>query len=78
MGFGKIFDRVFSSAEIGYKKPQAEFFDSVMSEIGFKKEKIQFWDDMEKNVLGAKDFGLDARLYAKFEDFDKQMVKLIS
>ena len=78
MGFSKVFDQIFSSAEIGYKKPQVEFFDRVMAEIGFKKDEVQFWDDTEKNVLGAKEFGLDARRYKSFDEFQREMVNLLS
>lgn len=77
MGFDKIFDRIFSSADIGYKKPQLEFFDKVVAEIDLNKGEVQFWDDTEKNVLGAKDFGLDARQYKGFEDFETEMANLL-
>ncbi|MBU0978371.1 HAD-IA family hydrolase [Patescibacteria group bacterium] len=78
MGLGKIFDKIFSSAEVGFKKPQSEFFDKVMNEIGLEKNEVQFWDDTEKNVLGAKDFGIDARQYRNFEEFQKEMSSLLT
>lgn len=77
MGFDKIFDKIFSSADMGYKKPQAEFFDKVMATIGLNNDEVQFWDDTEKNVLGAKEFGLDARHYNNFEEFEAEMASLI-
>lgn len=77
MGFDKIFDRIFSSAEIGYKKPQPEFFDKIIAEIGLNRGDVQFWDDTEKNVQGAKDFGLDARHYKGFEEFETEVAGLI-
>ena len=78
MGLGKIFDKIFSSAEVGFKKPQSEFFDKVMNEIGLEKNEVQFWDDTEKNILGAKDFGIDARRYRNFEEFQKEMSSLLT
>lgn len=77
MEFDKIFDGIFSSAELGFKKSQAEFFDLVMTKIGFNKDEVQFWDDTEKNVLVAKDFGLDAKQYNSFEEFNAEMSNLI-
>jgi putative hydrolase of the HAD superfamily len=77
MGFKTIFDRIFSSAEIGYKKPQAEFFDVVVKEIGLDRNEIQFWDDTVKNVLGAKEVGLNAHLYTKFEEFESEIDNLL-
>jgi len=78
MGLGKVFDKIFSSAEIGLKKPQSEFFDRVMNEIGLEKDDVQFWDDTEKNVLGAKEFGIDARQYVNFEEFQREMSSLLN
>jgi len=73
MGFGEIFDKVFSSAEVGYKKPQQEFFEFVLNDIKLNKDEVQFWDDTDKNVEGAREFGFDANLY---RDFDKFALKL--
>jgi len=78
MGFGAIFDRIFSSAEIGYKKNQSEFFSFIIKETGLKKDEIQYWDDTEKNVQGAKDFGVDARRYKNFEDFETETASLLT
>lgn len=76
MGFDIIFDKVFSSAEIGYKKPQIEFFDAVLKEIGLNKDEVQFWDDTEKNVEGANGYGFDAKHYQNFDEFNKEISKL--
>jgi putative hydrolase of the HAD superfamily len=77
MGFGEIFDTVFSSAEIGFKKPQKEYFAHVLKKIGLRKSEIQFWDDKEKNVEAAAAFGFDARIYKNFEEFEKEALGLI-
>lgn len=77
MDFDKIFDGVFSSAEIGYKKPHVGFFQSMMTQIGLTNDEVQFWDDTEKNVQEAKKFGLDARHYANFETFQPTVSHLI-
>lgn len=76
MGFSKIFDKVFSSAEVGYKKPQLEFFEYILNDIGLNKDEVQFWDDTEKNIQGAKEFGFDAQLYQNFEGFAANLNKL--
>jgi HAD superfamily hydrolase (TIGR01509 family) len=78
MNFDNIFDQIFSSAYIGYKKPDIKFYESVYNEINreFKvdKNQILFFDDGEKEVRGAVNFGIEAYLY---EDFDK-FVKILS
>lgn len=75
MGFRHEFDDIFSSAYIGFKKPQYEFFEAVMEELpkGTAKHEVLFWDDDEKHVAGAKQFGLLAELYTGFEDFKEKM-----
>lgn len=74
-GNGKIFDEVFASSEIGYKKNDARFFATVFAAIGHyadnDKSKILFLDDDEDNVLTARAFGFDAIHYQGPEDLAK-------
>lgn len=70
MAFGSMFDQVFVSCEIGYKKPMAEFYDVVTRNLrGCGIESIVFFDDRADNVEGAAGAGWDARLYSSIEDF---------
>lgn len=79
MGFKNIFERVFSSAHIGYKKPQKEFFEHIMQKLAtVQKENILFWDDTLGHVNAARKFGWHAELYVSFEDFKKKMGKYLS
>lgn len=78
MNYKKIFDAIFSSAEIGYKKPQPEFFQVVLEKIGNPpKNEIMFWDDDQENVDGAKAFGLQSYLYTGFDSFQKIISPLV-
>jgi len=78
MGFGKILDGVFSSAYLGYKKPNKEFFEKVMSKLqNVKKSEVLFWDDQQENVNGARRFGFKAELYTNLEDFEDKIKKYI-
>lgn len=72
MGFGDLFDEVFSSADIGLKKPQQEFFEYIYKKInnGFTKEEILFCDDEPKHIEEAERFGFKGHTYKKFEDFN--------
>jgi len=72
MGFSKIFDKVFTSAEIGFKKPNLDFFKHIMEELGDLKEEVVFWDDKEKNVRAAEEFGFKAFVYKDFEGFKEE------
>lgn len=54
------FDRVFTSCDIGARKPEREAFEHVAREIGLPLEAILFFDDTESNVLGARAAGMPA------------------
>jgi putative hydrolase of the HAD superfamily len=69
-GLGKWFDAVFSSADIGSKKPEHSFFDAIMRTIPeTHKEEVVFWDDDLENVAGAKTYGMMTAVYTDFENF---------
>jgi putative hydrolase of the HAD superfamily len=69
-GLGKWFAKHlhFSSANVGHKKPEPEYFAKVTRLLGFAPEEIAFWDDDVKNVESARLHGWQANHYT---DFDK-------
>ncbi len=73
MGFDELFDGVFSSCEIGHKKPAKEYYefilDKMKSEKGILPGEILFFDDRKDNVEQAKKLGINAYLYQGFEEF---------
>lgn len=73
MGFEEHFDHVFSSADIGYKKPQKEFFTFILQELlnehKIYPHEVLFFDDTRGNVQGAKELDIDAHFYDGFERF---------
>jgi putative hydrolase of the HAD superfamily len=72
MGFADKFDGIFSSAHIGYMKPQAAFFEQVIRELGnISTHDILFWDDSPGNIAAAREVGLQAELYTNFADFQQ-------
>ena len=81
MAFGKVFDKIFSSADIGYRKPQQEFYQFIYDDlkktlINLKKSEVLFCDDREKNVKAACDFGFEGWHYKIFKDFSDFLVEL--
>jgi len=54
------FDRMFTSCEIGARKPEPAAFRHVANEIGMPLEAILFFDDTEENVRGARAVGMPA------------------
>lgn len=78
MGFGKLFDDIFASAYIGYKKQQPEFWRAVMNSIPTKeKASVIIWDDEQEAIDAANKFGFDGYLYIGFEEYKNVMKKLI-
>jgi putative hydrolase of the HAD superfamily len=73
MGFDKLFDGLFISAEVGFKKKDPKFFEEVYSTLNeagrvppsslLNKDEILFIDNEKENIDSAKEFGIDAHLF---------------
>src|SRR5207237_8871068 len=55
-------DGVFTSCELGVRKPERAAFERVAREIRVPLERILFFDDTESNVIGARAAGMKAVL----------------
>ncbi len=73
MGFNEAFDRVYSSAHLGLKKPAVEFFAKIADELDLEKDETLFWDDDQENIEGAKTYGIHAEFYADYPSFAVKM-----
>ncbi|MFH0978553.1 MAG: HAD-IA family hydrolase [Candidatus Woesearchaeota archaeon] len=69
MGFGKLLDGIISSAEIGCKKPAAEFFQRCISTAGVEPNTIMYFDDQEENFRAGSQMGMQSFLYKRIESF---------
>ncbi len=79
VGLNSYFDGAFSSAHIGYKKPQPEFWASVYARIGTPdKNEILVWDDDHENIESAKNFGFMAEVYSDFDSYENRLKTLLS
>ena len=56
------FDHVFTSHEIGHRKPQPESFQHVLRAIGLPAPDVLLFDDLQPNVEAARALGLQAVL----------------
>ena len=61
----ELFDRTFYSHEIGYRKPNHEAFEYVLKAEGLKPAETLFIDDLEHNVIGARQTGMQAYHHPK-------------
>jgi putative hydrolase of the HAD superfamily len=67
-GFLDRFDRVFTSHEIGHRKPQPECFAHVLQAISLPAGEVLLFDDLVPNVDAARELGLQAVLVKTPED----------
>lgn len=74
MRFEKLFDHVFSSSDIGHKKPEKEFYEFILNELKNGCEiyphEIMFFDDSQENVDEAKKLNIESHFYKSFEEFE--------
>lgn len=64
-GLDKIFDAVFISEDVGFEKPNKEYFDFVFESLGItdKKEALIIGDSLIADMKGGYDSGIDTCWY---------------
>lgn len=68
------FDHVFTSHEIGHRKPQPESFQHVLQAIGLPAPQVLLFDDLQPNVEAALALGLQAVLVKGPQDVREALV----
>ena len=58
-----IFERVFTSAAAGMRKPDLCFFEFVLGEIKAEPSSVVFVDDRIENVLAARSLGMNGIVF---------------
>jgi 2-haloacid dehalogenase len=60
-GLDQIFDAIFISENVGFEKPNKEFFDYVFASLGItdKSEAIIIGDSLTSDILGGVNSGID-------------------
>jgi putative hydrolase of the HAD superfamily len=63
-GILKYFTTITTSEDVGVKKPNRKIFEVALESASAKvDESIMIGDNLEADILGAKDFGMQAILY---------------
>lgn len=72
-GLDKVFDGVFISEDLGYDKPNLEYFDLVFENIGSKNrdEYILIGDSLTSDMLGSNNAGI-RNIWYNPKDFDNK------
>jgi putative hydrolase of the HAD superfamily len=58
VGWDRFFDGFLSSCELGSMKPAPTAYARALAKIGATPSHVAFIDDKERNVRGAKEFGI--------------------
>jgi glucose-1-phosphatase len=53
-----LFNRIFYSHEIGFRKPNADIYEFILNEIGKTPKECIFIDDNRSNLEGAESVGI--------------------
>lgn len=73
MEFGNAFDKIYSSAAIGAKKPQTEFFQHILNDLKLPPGDLMFWDDTFGHIAVARSMGIHAFQYQSYAQFRERM-----
>jgi putative hydrolase of the HAD superfamily len=74
VGLRKIFDGIFVSAEIGFRKPAKKFFEYISSKlIDIDASEVLFWDSDQEVVDAVREYGFNSELYTTHKDFKVKM-----
>lgn len=73
----RYFDKVFSSYELGARKPEGQAYQSVLDYLGTKPERTVFLDDSPANIAGAAKLGIKTILVESPKQMQADLVKLL-
>lgn len=69
MNFDQLFDGIFCSAEMGMKKPEIAYYETIIDSLGIDPSDIIYYDDALENIESAKSLGIRAVHYKSISDF---------
>jgi putative hydrolase of the HAD superfamily len=62
--YRELFDREFYSYQLGFAKPDPEYFRAIERALGIAASQLLFIDDSAPNIAGAREAGLHASLFS--------------
>ena len=76
LGLTGRFDRIFSTSEIGFAKPDKRAFQFVCDGLGVDPTSVFFTDDSPSKLSGAIELGMTARLFEGVPTFRGHLAEL--
>ncbi|MFW9897944.1 MAG: HAD family hydrolase [Candidatus Thorarchaeota archaeon] len=75
-GFYNLFDHIFLSNEIGLRKPDLEKYKHVIKKLKTKPKYCIFIDNKLKNLIPAKQLGMNVIKFESIDKFKEQLKEL--
>jgi putative hydrolase of the HAD superfamily len=72
-GVLRHFRQIYTSVELGMRKPDHAAYREVLSRIGAKPEQVLFFDDSRENIIGAREYGIESVLVQSSDDIKKAL-----
>ncbi len=72
-----LFDATALSHESGIVKPDPRAYRAIADKLGLEPQECVFVDDLQRNIEGARQFGMQAVLYEDFDQFKKTLDELL-
>ncbi len=66
--FYNLFDKVYYSHEIGFRKPNKEAFQLILDENNLKANEVLFIDDSPQHIEGANKLGIQTHHLSDTEE----------
>ncbi|GAB1484368.1 HAD family phosphatase [Treponema sp.] len=64
------------SCELGLNKPEKAIYEALLARLMLEPEEVAFFDDLEPNVRGARDLGIQAFLWKDADTARKNLLEL--
>ncbi len=58
LGYDEVFDELFVSCELGFAKPETDFFHAILQRLELAPDEVGFLDDHPDNVKAAAETGI--------------------
>lgn len=63
-GIAPYFDRMFTSQDVGFQKPDSRIFHAaITAHHARKKDVLMVGDDWENDIIGARNYGIDSAFF---------------
>lgn len=69
----KNFKQVFTSVELGMRKPEAAAYREVLARIGIESDQVLFFDDSIENITSATACGIESVLVRSISDISEAL-----